>query len=120
MLIELKIGLIGVVFWQLAAVFYSSDGSGDDGEIKRRAINDPRGGWHDLSCRKNLLANQSPNDSLTDTKTFGLLVAVNYLGLTATNALNFNDFPEGSRAAQMAVSRMVREVLFASVYIWYY
>ncbi|XZE36075.1 hypothetical protein SH501x_001629 [Pirellulaceae bacterium SH501] len=51
---------------------------------------------------------------------FGLLVAVSYLGLALSNALNFRDFPEGSRAAQMAVSRMIRGVLFAAVYVWYY
>lgn len=51
---------------------------------------------------------------------FALLVAISYLGLTVANAWNLNDFPDDSRAAQMAVSRMIRGVLFASVYIWYY
>lgn len=54
------------------------------------------------------------------TKEFAILVALNYLGLTVANAWYINDFPEGSRAAQMAVPRMIRGVLFACVYIWYY
>lgn len=54
------------------------------------------------------------------TKVFAILVALNYLGLTATNAWNMSDFPDDSRAAQMAIPRMIRGVLFAAVYIWYY
>jgi hypothetical protein len=54
------------------------------------------------------------------TKMFAILVALNYLGLTATNLWNINDFPADSRAAQMAIPRMIRGVLFASLYIWYY
>lgn len=54
------------------------------------------------------------------TKIFGILVALNYLGLAATNLWNFSEYPDDSRAAQMAVPRMFRGVLFASVYLWYY
>ncbi len=54
------------------------------------------------------------------TKMFGILVALNYVGLTVTNAWNINDFPADSRAEQMAIPRMIRGVLFALVYVWYY
>ena len=54
------------------------------------------------------------------TRQFAILVALSYLGLTAANAWNINDFPAESRAAQMAIPRMIRGVLFAGVYIWYY
>ena len=58
------------------------------------------------------------------TKVFAILVVLNYLGLTAVNAWNISNVPEDNRAAQMAVPRMIRGmirgVLFASVYIWYY
>jgi hypothetical protein len=56
----------------------------------------------------------------TAVKAFAILVILHYLGLTLTNAWNFDEFPVGSRAKQMAVSRMVRGVLFAGVYAWYY
>lgn len=51
---------------------------------------------------------------------FALLVALNYLGLTTINVWSMNDLPPDSRATQMAIPRMIRGVLFASVYIWYY
>ena len=54
------------------------------------------------------------------TKMFAILVALNYVGLSVANAWNINDFPADSRAAQMAIPRMIRGVLFASVYVWYY
>jgi hypothetical protein len=53
-------------------------------------------------------------------KVFAILVILSYLGLTATNILNYGDFPAESRAAQMAVPRMLRGILFAGVYAWYY
>jgi hypothetical protein len=53
-------------------------------------------------------------------KLFAALVILNYLGLTASNIMNFDDFPEGSRAQAMAIPRMIRGVIFASVYAWYY
>ena len=54
------------------------------------------------------------------TKIFAVLVAVHYFGLTATNLWNVNEYPTDSRAAQMAVPRMIRGLLFASLYVWYY
>jgi hypothetical protein len=56
----------------------------------------------------------------TATKLFAILVALSYLGLTVTNLWHFNDYPSETRAAQMAVPRMIRGLLFAAVYIWYY
>jgi hypothetical protein len=53
-------------------------------------------------------------------KVFAALVILHYLGITATNMWNFDDFPAGSRAAQMAIPRMIRGVLFAGVYAWYF
>lgn len=53
-------------------------------------------------------------------RVFTALVILHYLGITATNLWNYNDFPPESRAAQMAVPRMIRGILFAGIYAWYY
>lgn len=54
------------------------------------------------------------------TKVFAVLVAVYYLGMSATNLWFASEFPPESRAAQMAVPRTERGVLFAVIYVWYY
>jgi hypothetical protein len=51
---------------------------------------------------------------------FAVLVVVHYFGVTLSNVLNYDSYPEGSRAQQMAVPRAVRGVLFGAVYAWYY
>jgi hypothetical protein len=51
---------------------------------------------------------------------FALLVVVHYYGLTISNAVNFSEFPEGSRAHRMALARAIRGVVFGTVYAWYY
>jgi hypothetical protein len=53
-------------------------------------------------------------------RVFATLVVLYYLGITAANAWNYSDFPADSRAAQMAIPRMLRGVIFASLYAWYY
>jgi hypothetical protein len=53
-------------------------------------------------------------------RVFAILVILHYLAITATNLWNLDDFPAGSRAARMAVPRMLRGVVFAGVYAWYY
>jgi hypothetical protein len=53
-------------------------------------------------------------------KIFAVLVILHYLGLMATNLWNVNEFPVDSRAAKMAIPRMIRGVLFAGVFAWYY
>jgi hypothetical protein len=51
---------------------------------------------------------------------FAILVIIHYLGIIATNLWNSGNFPDESRAAQMAVPRMIRGVLFAGVFSWYF
>jgi len=51
---------------------------------------------------------------------FATLVMLHYFGVTLSNLVNQGNFPDGSRAAQMAVPRMIRGVLFGGVYAWYY
>ena len=53
-------------------------------------------------------------------RAFAGLAILHYLGITAINIWNYNDFPADSRAAQMAVPRMIRGVIFAGIYAWYY
>ena len=51
---------------------------------------------------------------------FAILVMIHYFGITATNLWNYDSFPAGSRAHEMAIPRMIRGALFGSVYCWYY
>ena len=51
---------------------------------------------------------------------FGLLVGISYWGLTFINFWNWGDFPPESRAAKMALPRMIRGVLFGTVYVVYF
>jgi hypothetical protein len=53
-------------------------------------------------------------------RVFAVLVIIHYLGVTATNIWNYNDFPPESRAAQMAVPLILRGILFAGIYALYY
>ena len=53
-------------------------------------------------------------------KFFTILVILHYLSITATNIWNYSDFPHESRAAKMAVPRMIRGIFFAGIYAWYY
>src|SRR5690606_4536958 len=53
-------------------------------------------------------------------KVFAIFVILHYLGITASNLWNYNHFPLESRAAQMAVPRMIRGALFAIAYAWYF
>ena len=53
-------------------------------------------------------------------KVFGLLVGLSYFGLAFGNFWYWNDFPAESRAARMALPRMIRGILFGSVYVGYF
>ena len=54
------------------------------------------------------------------TRWFAVLVALHYFGLIATNFWYGDEFPPESRAAAMAVPRMIRGLLFGALYLWYY
>ncbi len=51
---------------------------------------------------------------------FALAVIVHYLGISIGNILNYDSYPADSRAYQMAIPRVVRGILFAGVYCWYF
>jgi hypothetical protein len=51
---------------------------------------------------------------------FAVLVALHYFGLAATNYWYADAYPPGSRAAAMAMPRMIRGLMFGSVYLWYF
>jgi|GEM_PF-6919288 len=53
-------------------------------------------------------------------RTFMALVIIYYLGVAADNFVNMDTYPADSRAAKMAVPRIIRGFLFAGVYLWYY
>lgn len=53
-------------------------------------------------------------------RAFAICVMLHYLGVTVSNIFSYDTYPIGSRAHQMAMARMIRGVLFASVYCWYY
>lgn len=53
-------------------------------------------------------------------KTFAIAVMLHYLGVAYTNISNRDNYPPGSRAAKMVTPRIVRGVLFAGVFGWYY
>lgn len=51
---------------------------------------------------------------------FALIVIVHYLGISVGNMLSYDSYPTDSRAYQMAIPRILRGILFAGVYCWYY
>jgi hypothetical protein len=53
-------------------------------------------------------------------RVFAILVMLHYFGVSLANILNYSSYPEDTRAFQMAIPRIIRGVLFASFYGWYY
>lgn len=53
-------------------------------------------------------------------KIFAILVMIHYFGIAFSNIREYDLFPKDSRAFKMAAPRMIRGVLFACFYGWYY
>jgi len=53
-------------------------------------------------------------------RVFATLVMVHYFGVIATNIMNWNSFPDESRAAIMTLPRIIRSTVIALFFGWYY